>query len=129
VARTCCDHAVGRLGVAVFAALVERGALLQPEAAEGPLTMGPETSPLTGLGIDPDALGHGRRNLAVACLDSAHRLPHRGASSDRRYWTPWSTGGLVTRRRGSREPTVADRGASELPALFTGFAPAAVTGC
>jgi len=73
-ARTCYDHLAGRLGVAVTAALVERGALRE---AGGQFEVTPEGEGwLGGLGVDVAAARARRRAFAPVCLDWSERVPH-----------------------------------------------------
>ena len=73
-ARTCYDHLAGRLGVAVTAALVERGALRE---ADGQFEVTPEGEGwLGGLGVDVTAARARRRAFAPVCLDWSERVPH-----------------------------------------------------
>jgi DNA-binding transcriptional ArsR family regulator len=79
-ARTCYDHLAGRLGVALYAALRERGAL--HDQPDGTVTVGDE-APLRALGIDPVAVGGDRRRFAFECFDAQQHAPHlAGAMGD-----------------------------------------------
>ncbi|MEQ3550408.1 metalloregulator ArsR/SmtB family transcription factor [Pseudonocardia nematodicida] len=119
-ARTCYDHLAGRLGVAVTAALVERGAL---EPVDGvpdtrrrphdpisaplpthPYRLGPDAAAvLNGLGVDLAALrdAPSRRPLLRFCLDWSEQRHHLGgrlgaallSAATERGWV------LPTRRR------------------------------
>ena len=74
-ARTCYGHLAGRLGVEMYAALVERDALR--ERPDGLLDLGPAAAETLGaLGVDPEAVETGRRRLAFECLDCIHQQPH-----------------------------------------------------
>ncbi|MCO5972117.1 ArsR/SmtB family transcription factor [Actinoallomurus soli] len=125
LARTCYDHAAGRLGVAVFATLVERGALVPPDGRTAELALGPERSVFAEFGVDPDAVRPGRRKLATACLDRIQRLPHLGGALGREILDTFVERGLVEPRPGTRDLQVTERGLHELPALLPGFAAAA----
>ena len=73
--RTCYDHLAGPLGVGLYRDLCERGAL-QPRR-DGTVELGPEAGPVLGaLGVDPGAVGPGRRRLAFECLDATEQRPH-----------------------------------------------------
>jgi DNA-binding transcriptional ArsR family regulator len=79
-ARTCYDHLAGRLGVGLYAALRERGALR--DQPDGTVTVGDE-APLRALGVDPAAVGGDRRRFAFECFDAQQHAPHlAGAMGD-----------------------------------------------
>ncbi|GAB3980027.1 helix-turn-helix transcriptional regulator [Plantactinospora veratri] len=120
-ARTCYDHCAGRLGVAVFAALVRRGALLPPDGQHDELRLGPDPSAFRDLGVDLDAVRPGRRKLATACLDRNHRLPHLGGVLGAEVLDALVADGLVRRQDGERVLTLTGRGARRLPALLPDF--------
>ncbi len=73
-ARTCYDHLAGKAGVALTAALVERGAL-RPAGREFELTSRGERL-LGDFGVDLAAARAGRRAFALACLDRSERVDH-----------------------------------------------------
>jgi DNA-binding transcriptional ArsR family regulator len=81
-ARTCYGHLAGRLGVSIYAALVERDALRA--RPDGIVELGPAAGDTFGaLGVDPSAVEPGRRRLAFECLDVTQRRPHlAGALGD-----------------------------------------------
>jgi DNA-binding transcriptional ArsR family regulator len=80
VGRTCYDHLAGRLGVALYAGLRERGALR--DQPDGTVTVGDE-APLRALGVDPAAVGGDRRRFAFECFDARQHAPHlAGAMGD-----------------------------------------------
>jgi hypothetical protein len=97
LAHSCYDHAAGRLGVAVFATLVERGALRPPDGRGDEVAVGPGPGAVARFGVGLAAVDARRRKLATACLDKVHRLPHWAAHSGRRCsmrsWpAAWSSG-------------------------------------
>jgi DNA-binding transcriptional ArsR family regulator len=80
--RTCYDHLGGRIGVAFYHALRERGALR--DRPDGMVDLGP-AAPATfaALGVDLDAVRPGRQRFAFECLDATERAPHlAGALAD-----------------------------------------------
>jgi DNA-binding transcriptional ArsR family regulator len=123
IAHTCYDHAAGRLGVALLAHLVDRGALTAPDGTAEELRPGPDGAALADLGVDPAGLDPGRRKLATACLDRTHRLPHLGGALGAQILDGLIDRGLLTREDGTRVllPTAAGR--RELPRLVPGFQP------
>ncbi|MFB9831707.1 ArsR/SmtB family transcription factor [Actinoallomurus acaciae] len=80
-ARTCYDHLAGRVGVALFDAMIGRG-LLEPvlgvdasEPGEYEVTGKGEES-LASIGVDVAAVRTSRRRFAGHCLDWTERRPH-----------------------------------------------------
>jgi DNA-binding transcriptional ArsR family regulator len=119
IAHTCYDHAAGRLGIAVFAMLIERGALRPP--TDGELTLGDDLSAFADLGVDAAAIDPGRRKPATACLDKTHRLPHLGGALGQAVLDAFIADDLVRRRDDSRELLLTDAGRRRLPALLPAF--------
>ncbi|MGI5224242.1 ArsR/SmtB family transcription factor [Actinoallomurus sp. CA-142502] len=115
--RTCYDHLAGRLGVAVFGALVRRGAL-----TDDGRSLGPDPTLFGELGVDLAAVDPGRRKLATACLDRTWRLPHLGGALGRSVLDAFLDQGLVA-PVGGRDVTVTAAGAERLPVLLPGFTP------
>jgi len=88
-ARTCYDHLAGRLGVALFDALLERGAieafaaLTSVESGGEGASFGEPTYRLTecgrevfsAFGLETDS-SQGRRPMIRACLDWSEQRPH-----------------------------------------------------
>lgn len=73
-ARTCYDHLAGQVGVAVTAALLQRG-WLRPRRAAYLLTPAGERA-LRRLGVDVESAGRARRAFARPCLDWSERRHH-----------------------------------------------------
>ena len=110
-ARTCYDHLAGRLGVAVFDALVARGAIVPTGARKGPVDLGPAGARVFGaLGIDVAGLGRSRRQFATACLDWTERRPHLGGALGAEVWAQSVKRGWTVRRPGSRAVILTDAG-------------------
>jgi DNA-binding transcriptional ArsR family regulator len=123
VTHTCYDHAAGRLGVALLAHLVDRGALTEPDGTTDELRLGPHPAALADLGIDPATLDPGRRKLATACLDRVHRLPHLGGALGAQILDALVDRGLLSRQDGTRVLTPTAAGTRDLPHLLPGFTP------
>ncbi|MEV8441292.1 helix-turn-helix transcriptional regulator [Actinosynnema sp. NPDC051121] len=123
VAHTCYDHAAGRLGISVFATLVDAGALSPPDGRTGELALGEDLTALHRLGVDPHAVAP-RRRLALACLDRTHRVPHLGGDLGRLVLDAFVADDLVRRQDGTRELLVTARGVELLPTLLPTFTPA-----
>lgn len=118
-ARTCYDHLAGRLGVALFDALVARGALQSPTAARGPLEPGPAAAEVFGaFGIDLAALRRERRKFATACLDWTERRPHLGGALGAALWAQCVERGWVVRQPGTRAIILTDAGKQGLRDLL-----------
>ena len=114
-ARTCYDHLAGRLGVALFKALVDRDALRAQEDVPGGVELGPQAQRLFGvLGIDLDLVGQERRRFATACLDWTERRPHLGGALGAALWTELVARGWIVRRPGSRAVVITSAGARGL---------------
>lgn len=110
-ARTCYDHLAGRLGVALFDALIERGALLPPAAQPGLLEPGPAAAEVFGaFGIDLAAARRERRKFATACLDWTERRPHLGGALGAALWARCVERGWVVRQPGTRAVILTDAG-------------------
>lgn len=124
IAHTCYDHAAGRLGVAVFASLVDRSALRPPDGTGNELVLGDDLSAFADLGVDAAAIEPGRRKLATACLDKTHRLPHLGGRLGQVVLDRFIADDLVRRQGGTRQLVLTEAGLSRLPRLLPGFAPA-----
>ncbi len=111
-ARTCYDHLAGRLGVAIFDALVARRAIAQPRTRyRGPLELGPAGADvLGGLGIDLDEVRRERRQFATACGDWSERRPHLGGALGAALWVRSLEQGWVAQKPGTRIVAVTERG-------------------
>ena len=102
-ARTCYDHLAGRVGVAVFKALVAGGALVPPGDVPGPVALGPRAPRVFAkVGVDLDAARHERRRFATACLDWTERQPHLGGALGAALWSEVVARGWIVRRPGTR---------------------------
>jgi DNA-binding transcriptional ArsR family regulator len=80
--RTCYDHLAGRLGVGLYRALRERGAVR--DLPDGSVELGPAAAEtFARLGVDAGAIRPGRRRFAFECLDATEHAPHlAGALGD-----------------------------------------------
>jgi len=110
-ARTCYDHLAGRLGVAVFKALVAGGALMPPRTIPGDVELGPRASRLfETLGVDLESARQERRRFATACLDWTERLPHLGGALGAAVWSEVGARGWIARRPGTRAVVITAAG-------------------
>jgi DNA-binding transcriptional ArsR family regulator len=111
-ARTCYDHLAGRLGVAIFDALMARGAIAKSAARHrGPVALGPEGPRIFGrLGIDVDKVRRERRQFATTCDDWTERRPHLGGALGAALWARSVEQGWVVQRPGARVVVITERG-------------------
>jgi DNA-binding transcriptional ArsR family regulator len=114
VAGTCFDHLAGRLGVALFDALAEAGAIVEDddgvrlgEGAEAELAR-------FGVGI-PAAR---RRLMAYPCLDRSEGRPHLGGALGAELAGALIERGWVEPQPGSRDARITPEGERELAALL-----------
>jgi DNA-binding transcriptional ArsR family regulator len=122
IAHTCYDHAAGRLGVAVFALLVSRGALRPPDGSAPEVALGDDLSAFGDLGVSPAEVAPGRRRRpATACLDRTHRVPHLGGVLGHEVLEAFLADGLVRRGPEDRELRITARGRRRFGALLPGF--------
>jgi DNA-binding transcriptional ArsR family regulator len=117
MARTCYDHLAGRLGVAIAAALVERGHLVLGDDA-GEVTAGGVRF-LKELGVDPSLRPlRSPRIFCRPCIDWTERRAHiagvLGATLTHRYFDL----GWIERRRDSRAVSVTATGRDRFRDLF-----------
>lgn len=111
-ARTCYDHLAGRLGVAIFDALVARGAIEKPAVRHrGAVALGP-TGPriFDRLGIDVEEVRRERRQFATTCDDWTERRPHLGGALGAALWMRAVEQGWVVQRSGARVVVITERG-------------------
>jgi DNA-binding transcriptional ArsR family regulator len=126
VARTCYDHLAGRLGVGVFDALVQRGALLSVERTTDPHARRARS------GLGAVALGPGAASVfeqlgvafdheppaATACLDWTEQRPHLSGALGADVCTAFLERGWVIPRPNSRALRVTDIGSHALARLL-----------
>jgi DNA-binding transcriptional ArsR family regulator len=114
VAGTCFDHLAGRLGVALFDALAEAGAIV-PEKGSVRLGEGAEAA-LARFGVAIPAAR--RRLMAYACLDRSEGRPHLGGALGAELATTLIERGWVEPQPGSRVARVTPEGERQLAALL-----------
>jgi DNA-binding transcriptional ArsR family regulator len=133
-ARTCYDHLAGRFGVALFAALVDRGAFVRTDGGRGgarrpvdrlaapvrahPFALGPAADPtFAELGVDLAAL-RGRpasaRPLLRFCVDWSEQRYHLAGALGAALLDSAQRNGWISRRAAGRAVDVSDRGRSVL---------------
>ncbi len=125
-ARTCYDHLAGRLGVALFGALVAREAIEPPLLSDprmgrdrGTLSLGREADRVfASLGVEMDAARRERRSLASYCVDWTERSPHLSGALGAAMWRRFLETGWVVREPGTRAVVITRRGRGELRRLL-----------
>ena len=114
VAGTCFDHLAGRLGVALFDALAEAGAIV-PE--DGGVRLGEgAAAELARYGAAVPAAR--RRLMAYACLDRSEGRPHLGGALGAELAGALIARGWVEPQPGSRAARVTAEGERRLGALL-----------
>jgi DNA-binding transcriptional ArsR family regulator len=111
--RTCYDHLAGKLGVGIYAALLERDALRS--LPDGNVELGPAADcALGGLGVDPASVDPGRRRFAFECLDSTELRPHLAGALGDAVTDGLAGRGWIEREPEGRTVRVTERGARGL---------------
>jgi DNA-binding transcriptional ArsR family regulator len=112
-ARSCYDHLAGALGVAVTDGLCAAGGL------ERDTLVLRDADPFAALGVEVDALGHGRRPLTRSCLDWSERRPHlAGELGAAVLHALFDASWVVRRASGGRAVAVTPRGVAGLDAAL-----------
>jgi DNA-binding transcriptional ArsR family regulator len=107
--RTCYDHLAGRVGVEIYAALLDRDALRSKP--DGTVELGPEAASAFGpLGVDPAAVDPGRRRFAFECLDVTELRPHLAGALGDALAEALVTKGWIERDDASRAVTLTATG-------------------
>ncbi len=128
VARSCYDHLAGRLGVALFRALVAQRAIRTVRAAPvrrkvrsglGDVPLGANARAVFGaLDIDLDAVAKRRRQFATACSDWTESQPHLGGALGAALQARMLRANWVQRRKGTRALRLTRAGAAALRDRF-----------
>ncbi|HET7462706.1 MAG TPA: helix-turn-helix transcriptional regulator [Longimicrobium sp.] len=112
IARFCYDHLAGRLGTAITAALVSRGALAHHD---GGFTVTADGDAwFRALGVEVEPLRRARRAFARACLDWSERTDHLAGSLGAALAARMLEIGWIERVRRSRVVTITATGRREL---------------
>jgi DNA-binding transcriptional ArsR family regulator len=107
--RTCYDHLAGRIGVTLYRALLDRGALW--DRPDGTVELGPHADEtFAALGVDPAAVDRGRQRFAFECLDATERAPHLAGALGDALAASLIGAGWVERAAGSRVIRLTRRG-------------------
>lgn len=112
IARSCYDHLAGSLGVSLFDALTESGAIVPPAEPRAEVALGPAAPAVfERLGVDPGRAVRGRRRYAFACLDWTERRFHLGGSLGAAIRDRFLDAGWITRDAATRtvDPTETGR--------------------
>jgi DNA-binding transcriptional ArsR family regulator len=111
--RTCYDHLAGKLGVGIYAALLERDALRS--LPDGTVELGPTAgTAFAKLGVDPAVVQPGRRRFAFECLDSTELAPHLAGALGDAVALGLGAKGWIERDHQNRVVHVTERGARGL---------------
>jgi DNA-binding transcriptional ArsR family regulator len=112
-ARGCYDHLAGALGVALYAALRERGALR--DLPDGTVELGPKAEEtFAALDLDASALGGERRRFAFECFDATEHAPHLAGAVGDAVTAALEARGWIERAPETRVITLTPRGARRL---------------
>lgn len=120
-ARLCYDHLAGRVGVALYDALVARGALrpAEPPATARAGRAGPSAAVELGpagdaifaaLGVSVADARREKRRFAFGCVDWTERRPHLGGALGAALCASAMAHGWVARQPGTRAVIVTDAG-------------------
>jgi DNA-binding transcriptional ArsR family regulator len=114
-ARTCYDHLAGRLGVAIFDAMVTAGVI----SAVNGVTVTPVGRNWFCELAGPEVLRPATsRPLVRSCLDWTERRPHLGGALGAALYRQLADRGWVSPRRDSRAVRVTDEGQRALAGLL-----------
>jgi DNA-binding transcriptional ArsR family regulator len=116
-ARTCYDHLAGEAGVALFAALVDRG-LIEPADGDAFEVTDKGVHQLGKLGLDVAELRRAKRRFAGPCLDWTQRRPHLSGALGAALTTAMIEKGWFTRGRERRSLVVTEVGLRGLAEVF-----------
>lgn len=115
-ARVCYDHMAGAAAVRMFDSMAGRGFLTVTQDTIA-LTA-PGAGFVAGLGIDPGALGGGRRPLCRVCLDWSERRSHLAGALGAAMLARFEGEGWLRRVTGSRHLTFTPPGQRAFAAAF-----------
>lgn len=119
-ARVCYDHLAGRHAVAMLERLLATGVVVREGAA---LSLGPGAQQvLQDLGIDADALKHGKRVPCRACLDWSERRDHLAGALGAALLQMAFERGWIKRERDSRAVIFSASGLAAWNAIAEGAA-------
>ena len=112
-AHTCYDHLAGRLGVALYRALLDRGAVRA--LPDGTVELGPAaTETFASIGVDTAQLPSDRRRFAFECLDVVEHAPHLAGAVGDTIAAALAEKGWTTPQSGSRALQLDPRGIKAL---------------
>jgi DNA-binding transcriptional ArsR family regulator len=127
LARTCYDHLAGKVGVAIFNALVQQGAINYPDhiaMAEKKLlsktiTLGPNADAVFGkLGIELSSLKNASRKFAFGCMDLTEKTPHLAGALGAAVCHAFADKKWIIRKPGLRITTITTSGKQALKDLI-----------
>ncbi|MDB5001918.1 MAG: winged helix-turn-helix transcriptional regulator [Mucilaginibacter sp.] len=125
-ARTCYDHLAGKLGVAVFNALMQQGAInftsdTTPKVKNllaKTIQLGPNGDTIFGrLGIDLPLPKNGNRKFAFGCMDWTEKTPHLAGALGAAVCQLFLDKKWVARKTGTRAIVITASGKQALKEL------------
>jgi DNA-binding transcriptional ArsR family regulator len=112
-AHTCYDHLAGRLGVALYGALLERGAVRA--LPDGTVELGPAAAEtFASIGVDTAQIPRDRRRFAFECLDVVEHAPHLAGAVGDTIAAALADNGWIKPQSGSRTLQLGERGVKAL---------------
>jgi DNA-binding transcriptional ArsR family regulator len=111
--RTCYDHLGGRLGVALYRALRDRGALR--DRPDGTVELA-DPATLSALGVEPP--DPDRRRFAFECFDARQHAPHLAGALGDELLAALTARGWIEREDGSRAVRLTTPGARALKRIL-----------
>jgi DNA-binding transcriptional ArsR family regulator len=115
-ARTCYDHLAGRLGVAISDALQAHGHIAFGDGG-GEVTASGRAF-FSGLGLDLEGRGQGRRVFCKPCLDWTERRYHMAGAVGASFCAHCVSAGWVRRLRDNRAVEVSAEGRAAFAELL-----------
>jgi DNA-binding transcriptional ArsR family regulator len=126
-ARTCYDHLAGRLGVAIFGALIENGHVIGGDGTHDPLTAGEDRLSARGRDVDYRLTPSGRETLAALgvevngsalryCIDWSEQRHHLSGAAGHALAHRLLDLEWIRRADSGRAVFLTDAGRHELPA-------------
>ena len=115
-ARTCYDHAAGRLGVALTESLLANDILMDSDRIYDLTEKG--RAWFLSFGVDAEVLRQQKRSFAHQCLDWSERRPHLAGALGASMLGIMLNNDWVRRRKNTRELLITPKGKLELNNLL-----------
>ncbi len=126
-ARTCYDHLAGKLGVAIFDALMQQKAIQYPAGAgiedrqffSAEIELGADADDIFGkLNVDLQLLNDTRRRFAFGCRDWTERTPHLAGALGAALCHSFFENKWIARKDTTRSIVLTTSGKQELKGLI-----------